>query len=90
MITDALGPREPRQARWAALIPRTREGPVRHFFDDGFFDWLNHQIIMMEDYPYAGMKFTGDPELVLPPSTQWGLDGKRRIDQCSWKYFFVF
>ena len=48
--------------RWAALLPRTGEGPVRHCFDDGFFDWLNSQIIMIEYYPYAGMNFTGDPE----------------------------
>ena len=33
---------------------------------------------MIEDYPYAWMNFTGDPELVLPPSTQWGLDGKKK------------
>ena len=32
---------------------------------------------MIEDYPYVGMNFTGDLELVLPPGTQWGLDGKK-------------
>ena len=69
IVTVPLGPREPRQARWAALLPLTGEGPVRHCFDDGFFDWLDSQIIMIEDYPYAGMNFTGDPELVLPPGT---------------------
>ena len=34
---------------------------------------------MIEDYPYVGMKFTGNPELVLPPGTQWGLDGKKEM-----------
>ena len=41
IVTTPLGPHEPRQAQWAALLPRTGEGPVRHYFDDGFFDWLN-------------------------------------------------
>ena len=69
IVTTPLGPREPRQARWAAFLLRTREGPVCHCFDDGFFAWLNSQIIMIEDYPYAGMNFTGNPELVFPPGT---------------------
>ena len=34
---------------------------------------------MIEDYPYAGMNFTGNPELVFPPSTLWGLDGKKEM-----------
>lgn len=38
---------------------------------------MDSQIIMIEDYPYAGMNFTGDLELVLPPGTQWGPDGKK-------------
>ena len=66
IITAPLGPHEVRQAQWAALLLQTGEGPIRHYFDDGFFDWLNSQIIMIEDYPYAGMNFTGDPELALP------------------------
>ena len=76
--TAPLGPREPRQGLWATLLPRTGEGLVRHYFDEGFFDWLDSQIIMIEDYPYAGMNFTGDPELVLPLGTQWGPDGKKK------------
>ena len=52
------------------LLPRTGEAPICHCFDDGFFDWLDSQIIMIEDYPYAGMNFTSDLELVLPLGTQ--------------------
>ena len=74
------------------MLPRTEEGPIGHCFDDGFFDWLNSQIIMIEDYPYARMKFTGYPKLVLPPSTQWGLDGKKETISVFQRntLFFVF
>ena len=36
IVTAPLGPCEPRQARWAALLRWTGEGPIRHCFDDGF------------------------------------------------------
>ena len=88
MVTDTLGPREPRQTRWVALIPRTGEGTICHCFNEGFFEWLEDQIIMIEYYAYGGMNYTGDPELVLPPDTQWGLDGKKECDQCSLEVFF--
>ena len=45
---------------------------------------------MIEDYPYAGMNFTGDLELVLPPGTQWGLDGKKEMISEFPKKYFVF
>ena len=28
------------------------------------------------EYPYAGMDFRGDPDLVLPDGEQWGAIGK--------------
>lgn len=31
-----------------------------------FFEWLDHQLIVAEDWPYVGMNFRGDPDLVIP------------------------
>ena len=36
-------------------------------FDDPFFRWLRDQILMVGDYAYVGTKFSGDPDLPLPP-----------------------
>jgi hypothetical protein len=58
--------------RWADLMKRLGGGDVpRTAFDDDFFSWWDQQIIAIDDYPYAGLDFRGDPDLVLPP-TQHG------------------
>ena len=36
-----------------------------------FFIWLHHQLIVVEDWPYAGTDFTGDPDLPLPEGEDW-------------------
>ena len=35
------------------------------------FGWLRRQMIMVEDWPYAGTDFTGDPDLPLPEGDDW-------------------
>ena len=42
-------------------------GRGRANFDDPFFRWLRDQMLMVEDYAYAGTDFTSDPDLPLPP-----------------------
>ena len=53
-------------------VPRTT-------WDDEFLQWWAEQVIAVEDYPYAGMDFWGDPDLVLPPGAAWGTIGKIAI-----------
>ena len=36
-----------------------------------FFGWLRRQLIVVEDWPYAGTDFTGDPDLPLPEGDDW-------------------
>ena len=55
-------------------IPRTT-------FDDDFFSQWEQQIIVVDDYPYVGLDFRGDPDLALPPGTTWGDIGN--------KYFMI-
>ena len=59
-------------------------------FGDLFFRWLRDQILMVEDYAYAGTKFTRDPDLPLPPSGQWGDIGKKQETLKWMKCFYVF
>ena len=80
MSLGPLDPREPRQGRWSSLDPCTRGGPIRHFFDEDFFQWLHSQIVIFDDYAYEGMDFTGSPDLMLPPGTNWGPQGENNFD----------
>jgi hypothetical protein len=46
-------------------------------YDDILFDWLQTQMLMVDDYAYVGLDFRGDPDLTLPEDTQWGDLGKK-------------
>ena len=41
-------------------------------YDDDFYFWWERQLPALEQFPYAGMDFRGDPDLVLPPGGAWG------------------
>ena len=59
-------------------------------FGDPFFRWLRDQILMVEDYAYAGTNFTGDPDLPLPPRRQWDDIGKKKETLKWMECFYVF
>ena len=67
-------PTEPRLVLWSSLADRLR-GVQTLRFDASFLAWLDHQMMMFEDFPYAGMDFRGDPELALPPGMNWDETG---------------
>jgi hypothetical protein len=73
------GPRDPRMLRWCQLMARHVAGPIVRY-DDTFFDWLQGQVLMVEDYAYAGLDFRGDPDLALPEDAQWGDLGKKHTN----------
>ena len=56
-------------------------------FGDLFFRWFRDQILMVEDYAYIGMDFTGDPDLPLPLGGQWGDIGKKK-ETLKWMKHF--
>ena len=71
-------------------MARTRAGRGEVKFKDPFFRWFRDQILMVEDYAYAGMDFTEDPDLPLPPGGQWGDIGKNQETLKWMKCFYVF
>ena len=73
-----LRARDPSMMRWVRIMARTRVGRGKVKFGGPFFRWLNDQILMIEDYTYEGTNFRGDPDLLLPPSAQWGDIGKKQ------------
>ena len=51
-------------------------------FKVAFFCWMLDQILMIEDYAYAGTNLRGDLDLPLPPGAQWGYIGKKITLKC--------
>lgn len=45
-------------------------GWVSHPFDDEYFDLWSRQIIAIVDYYYAGIDFSQDHDMVVPPGSQ--------------------
>jgi len=60
----------PALCRWMVLMPRQGGGRTQEAFDNKFFDWWAHQILAIEDYPYAGISFLRDPDMLVPPSEE--------------------
>ena len=73
------GPRDPQMLRWCQLMACHVAGPIVRY-DDTFFDWLRGQVLMIEDYAYAGLDFHGDPDLALLEDAQWGNLGKKHTN----------
>ena len=67
ILVDADQPREPRMVRWVALMARHGiEGVEIARFPPSYFRWLERQIFVIEDFPYAGIDFYDDREMTLP------------------------
>jgi hypothetical protein len=58
------------------LLPRQGSGRTDESFDDDFFAWLSRKIPVIEDYPYAEIDFSRDPEIPVPLGEERGEMGK--------------
>ena len=45
---------------------------MQSVYDDDFYFWWERQLPALEQFPYAGMDFHGDTDLILPPGGAWG------------------
>ena len=69
-------PRQPRLSRWGEIFLRQGGGgSVQSVYDDDFYFWWEQQVPALEQFPYAGIDFRGDTNLVLPPGGAWGESG---------------
>jgi hypothetical protein len=80
----------PAVCRWAALLPRQGGGRTVEAFNDDFFAWLSRQIPAIEDYPYAGIDFSRDPSMPVPPGEERGEIGKSPPVLFFFFFFFLF
>ncbi len=92
-LTIGVGPpREPKFMRWVAVMARhPDEGVEVVRFLAGYFNWLENQVFSILHFPYAGMDFRGDPDMVLPQGEQWDDRGIFIFHKCfKLSMFFVF
>jgi hypothetical protein len=54
-------------------------GRVPTPYNEDFFYWWQQQIITLDDYPYVGINFKGDPYMPLPPGTTYGDIGMSNV-----------
>ena len=70
-------PHQLRLSRWGDIFLHQGGGDIVHnVYDDDFYIWWEWQLPAVEQFPYAGMDFWGDPDLVLPLGGAWGELGK--------------
>ena len=70
------GPREPRMHRWGQILSRGGGGAVGQVFRPEFFAHWDQMPLYIDDYPYSGMSYWVDLDLLHPPGRVWGPDGK--------------
>ena len=59
-------------------------------YDDDFYSWWERKVPALEQFPYAGLDFQGDPDLVLPPGGAWGEMGKYFLFFIIIKFLWIF
>ena len=60
-------PQEPKLMRWVAIMARhPEEGSEVVQFLHEYFRWLRNQLFVIQDFPYVGMDYRGDPDMTLP------------------------
>ena len=71
------GVQDPAQQGWADAMHRLHGGSFSNPYLADFFPWWQQQILAINDYPYAGIYFRGDPNMPLPPGSAYGDIGNK-------------
>jgi len=51
---------------WIEIKAHLGGGQMSNPFDDDFFGWWEWQTPFIEDYPYAGIHFSNDLDVIIP------------------------
>ena len=70
------GVRDLAQRHWANVMCRLGGGRVANPYPTKLFPWWRRQIVAIDDYPYVGIDFRGDPDIPLPLGVAYGDIGK--------------
>ena len=73
-----LDVKDPKMSRWVdAMAGQHNGGGPRVTYGPTFFRWLRSQLLMVEDYTYAGTNFREDPDLPLLDGVEMDDRGKK-------------
>jgi hypothetical protein len=67
VLLEVPGAREPRLRRWSIVLVRHGGGEGGHYFKAQATQIWRQMPQVILQYPYAGVDFRGDPDIVLPP-----------------------
>ena len=71
--------RDSTMLKWLGLLTRLSGGRQPHFLED-IFSRLDQDMLMVDDYGYAGIDFRNDPDLVLFEGEDWDAAlGKKHV-----------
>ena len=88
------GVRDLAQRCWENVMRRLGGGRVANPYPADFFSWWRRQIVTIDDYPYAGVEFCGDPDMPLPLGAAYADIGKESqthfLSFLSYLIFLVF
>jgi hypothetical protein len=56
-------------------------------YNENFFYWWQRQVIPLDDYPYEGIDFIGDPDMPLSLGAAYGDIGRPK---CFYIFHFFF
>ena len=70
VVVPSFTARDPAMLKWSSLLVRLGGGRQPHFSED-FFSCLDQDILVVDDYGYAGIDFRHDPDFVLPEGEDW-------------------
>lgn len=77
LSVEAGLPQEPKLIRWVVVMAcHPKEGSKVVRFPPEYFHLLENQVFSIQDFPYAGMDYCGDPDMALPPGEKWDDSGK--------------
>lgn len=65
-------------------MPKTGGG-YHMSYKPNLFSWLRHKLIVVEDWPYNGADFRGDPNMPLPEEEEFDDGGQQNNFD-----FFIF
>jgi hypothetical protein len=61
--------------RWTSLFSRLGNEPSTSRFIANFFAWWRRKLVVIKDFPYAGVDLKGSVDFVLPEVIQWDVLG---------------
>ena len=68
-----FSPHQTRLTRWGEVFLRQGGGrSVQGVYDEEFYVWWERPLLTLEQFPYRGLEFQRDNDLVFPPRGMWG------------------